>query len=359
LNSQLLISGKAKIDSPFSPFNIFYGSHRDRRLDLLMALHKGKNPGRLGHDNSQLSKDLDLLLQADLVKKKGHNFYPSFFMVLAEETQFIPGIAREIAQGFFSPIQDWFSEIRNRLNKLSLGEDHQWEDLDLIVIGYYLLTRNRRLITNSLKEIPANTPPERAGGQYYFQVIQTDYPEFLGKFRERGEQVGNYYCGLFGIQAGEKQRAFPPLGFFPLYKQLGVARGEKLAKEVLAAYREFYFSGVEPPEDIIPFLENLLLLDSEKKPQVPFLTRTDGEILESLGQELGKKIGLYFSGYSSSLLNAFYSLPASDYSSFSEFYDWFYHLMVDNCLEMLWEQGLISFPAGDSQPFISFLGASE
>ncbi len=354
MNSHLLLAGKTKIDSPFSPFNIFCENHRNRRLELLEALHRGKNPDRLECDRSQVSKDLELLMKADLVKKKGQTFYPSFFMVLAEETQFIPGIAREIAQGFFSPIQDWFSEIRNRLNHFSREKNQQGEALDLIVIGYYIMTRNRPVIDKSLGDIITTSPPERTGGQYFFQVIQTDYSEFLGRFRERGEQVGKYYSGLFGIQGGPEQRALPPLGFFPLYKQLGVARGKKLAREVLAAYRDFCSCGAKPPGDIIPFLENLLLLDSDKNPRVPFLTKTDEEFLDNLGQELGKKISLYFSGYSSSLLNTFYSLPASEYASFSEFYDWFYHLIVDNCLERLWEKGLLSFPDRGYQPFIIF-----
>ncbi len=354
MNYHLIISGETDLDSPMSPARIFGGIERTRRLDLLVELHKGTNPNILRSKNCSLRTDLELMEKAGLVQAQGSSYRPSFFLVLEEEMEFIPEIAREIARGLFCPIQDWFSEIRNCFQQLSISRFAGWDEMGFLLIGYYLLTRSRRKIDLAAGKILEGNPPVRSAGRYFFYLIQTEFTEMLGRFKDRGQGFGNYYCGIFGTIAAEKDGTCPPFGIFPLFKQLGPARGKRLALEVIEAYRDYFFSGQKPPKDIIPFLENLLLLDSQKNPLVPFIPASDEEQLAVLGSRLGTKIGTSLGQYSSSLQNAFYSFPASRYSTFQEFYNWFYYLLADKCLELLVEQGLIALPPKGYQPFLSF-----
>ncbi len=352
MNYHCIISGKPKINSPFSPFSIFKGVDRNRRLDLIVLLHKGEEPFKLKHDKKIISDDLKILETAGLIKKKGQSILPSFFVVLQEEMDQIQEIAGEVAKEFFVPIFDWFSEIRVLFKSLSISKKFRWEQLGFLVIGSFLLHQNPERIT-PLKKISSNPKPQnRKGGDYYFQLIQTRNPDLLGKYKERGEQLGKYFCGLFGSSKAEIDASSLPFGLFPLFRQMGPARGKALGIEAIEAYQDFYFSGEKPPEDIIPFLENLLLLDSQKNPQVPILTRKDNEQLSLMGKKVGKEIGRNFALYSSSLLNAFYSLPASKYSSFEDFYYWFHYLIADKCLELMLEKRLIFLPGLGYQPYI-------
>ncbi len=348
MKCQLVVSGNFNLHHPCNPFKVFAGSSRDRLIDLLLQLHHGSLAPDSG---SEKRKDLELLLQAELIKKQDGYLVPSFPVILNEEFRFLPDLAREIARGLFVPIRESFTEIQGTLQQLSPGPINSREALAFIVIGSFILDRGRWIIDRDLKNL-APPPPRRPGGDYFFQLIASARPEPGGRFRERGEPLGGYFCGVFGTQAAAKEARCLPFALFPLMKARGPRSGQKIGLELVQAYRNYYHGGAQPSEEICSRLKELLLLDSGKNPSIPFFRRREWALLEDLLQRVGPRIGSHFQQYYSSILNTFYCLPASGYASFAEFYDWFYYLIVEGCLDLLAEKGWLTVPASGYQPYI-------
>ena len=345
---QLVVSGSFNVHHPCNPFKVFAGSSRDRLIDLLLQLHHGSS---VPYSGPAREKDLELLLQAELIKKQEGQLFPSFPVILNEDLGYLPGLAREIARGLFVPIRELFPEIQATLEQLQPGPLSSREALAFIVIGSFILDRGRWIIDRELKSL-APPPSRRPGGDYFFQLIASGRPEPGGRFRERGETLGSYFCGVFGTQAAAKEGRCLPFALFPLMKAGGPRSGKKLGLELVQIYQDYYHGGAQPSEEICSRLEEFLLLDSGKNPSIPFFPRQEWTLLEDLLQRVGPRIGSHFRQYYSSILNTFYHLPASRYASFLEFFDWFYYLIVEGCLDLLAQKGYMTVPPTGYQPYI-------
>lgn len=353
---KLTVWGQCNFSHPHSPIQIFFSKEGKKRLKLIKELHRGKTPQNISKEcycsEEELQKDLDLLEKSSFIHKKNGTYLPSFFVVLKEELSLIEMTIEEIAHGLISPVEDWYSEIYNYYRQMSFHPLFSWEEVSLLFVGNFLYEMGREQISNKGEYQLLCPPPARSSGNFYLWALEGPALKHMGTYNNHTDRFNGYVVGTYGRDTNSQLRDALPDGGYQLMKKIGREKTLTLIEQSLLAYENLYYQGILPDEELVPVLENFLLMDRGKTPLVPLGEEKDCELIDKLRLNLGEKIGTAFDNYYSLLMETFLLFPGSNYSSFSEFYCWFYNLLISHSIEVLMEKNLITLPPRGYIPYI-------
>lgn len=354
MNLQIGLEGRSDPRDSRSPFQLLCNEDRKRRLELLKCLHQEKDwEKQLGivYEKRTLKEDMALLQEATLIQRIDDSFFPGFFIVLKDELQYIKTLAQKLAAGLIVPLQDWYSEIRSYAREFSFQEIFPWPDINFFLLGSFILDLGQMIISNQGEPF-FQRPPDRKSGHFYLWGIETDNSFHLGRYGHHFNVFGPFCIGNFGPKLPKNGSATLPDLLYPLIHTLGRDKALEMFLESIEAYENLFYYHRTPSAELLTFMEYLNLIDGNKKALVPIGNSHDCRIIEHMIHAIGSRVGQYFDCYQHTLEITFQSFRASDYARFSEFYSWFYHLLMDVVMEELIIRGLIHCPKTGSSPYI-------
>ncbi|NHJ41189.1 MAG: hypothetical protein FK731_14245, partial [Asgard group archaeon] len=162
----------------------------------LRALHDGFSIEEirimLEITEEELLEKVELLINANLLRKENDNYFPTFLIVNEEETEKTYNHSKEIGRIISDELKRHWKEIKSEYSKLSISQEYSIEDLSLTLIGSKLLdialleafVKDKTL----LKPAPKRPSPDRSDAQYYFYMIEGPV-EYHGKYGEDSKDL--------------------------------------------------------------------------------------------------------------------------------------------------------------------------
>jgi hypothetical protein len=291
----------------------------------LRALHDGYSLADI-QSMFQISEDdllekIDLLVEANLVKKEHGKYRPTFLIVGAEETKKTFSHAKKIGRIIADELINNLQEIASRFSRLRISEQYTLDELSLVLVCSKILdiallevlAKDRTL----LRPAPSRPSPKRPNAQYYFFMIDGP-PEHLGKYGENSTDLPwtNWTFVTFGQNIVKGQKNLPRENL------------EARCNEMLKKHK---------PKKLEALAEEL---------QIPILSREDSLAWRETAKSVAHKILLKIKEKEGELLQFYNSLKASKYaeSSVGEFMCWYIHVAYAWAIDFLVEEQVIHMP---------------
>lgn len=292
---------------------------------ILRALHDGYSLAEIQKlfyvSEEALLEKIDLLIDANLVKKQDRKFYPTFLIVDKAETEKTFHHSQRIGRIIADELAKSWEKLKREFSKLEISKKYAIDDLSLVLIGSKILdigllealAKDRTL----LRPAPKRPSPDRPNAQYYFFMIDGQ-TEQLGKYGENSQDLPwkNWTFVTFGQNTvkGKDNRPREKL--------------EERCNEVLKKQESW------KPEDLAEELN------------VPFLSREDSLAWRVTARKVSSQILLKIKEREKELSRFYNNLKASRYAnnSFGEFMCWYIHLAYAWAVDFLVEETTIFMP---------------
>jgi hypothetical protein len=291
----------------------------------LRALHDGYSIVEIQElfqvSEEELSERINLLVDANLVKKQDEKYYPTFLIVDEEETKKTFHHAEKTGRIIADELTNSLEELKKEFSKLEISKEYTIDDLSLVLIGSKILdigllevlAKDRTL----LRPAPKRPSPERPDAQYYIFMIDGQ-PEHLGKYGEESKDLPweNWTFVTFGQNIIRNKNNIPR------------EKLEERCNEVLEKKK------LEKPEELAEELN------------VPILSREDSLAWRKTAKKVANQILLKVKEKEKELLQFYNSLKVSRYAnSLGEFMCWYIHVAYAWAIDFLAEEKTIFIPA--------------
>ncbi|NHK30595.1 MAG: hypothetical protein FK730_04545 [Asgard group archaeon] len=271
-------------------------------------------------EEEQLEK-INLLIEANLLRKENENYFPTFLIVNEEETEKTYNHTREIGRIITNELKRNWKEIKDEYAKLSISQKYSIDDLSLTLVGSKLLdialleafVKDKTL----LKTAPKRPSPKRPDAQYYFYMIEGP-AEYHGQYGEDSKDLPwkNWSFITFGKNIIDGK-----------YNEPRGKLEEKCSK--LLEKKELL-----SPEELASLLD------------VPIISKDDSLKWRELCNKIAKRILLKVKEKKEMILTFYNTLHASKYThnSLGEFICWYIHLCYSWAIDFLVEEKIIKMP---------------
>lgn len=293
---------------------------------ILRALHDGYSTEEIQElfqiSEEELFKSINLLIDANLVRKENKKYHPTFLIVDEEETKKTFHHAEKIGRVIADELTNSLGELKNEFSKLETSREHVLDDLSLVLIGSKILDIG--LLEAMIKDrallgpAPKRPSPERPEAQYYFFMIDGK-PEHLGKYGENSKDLPweDWTFVTFG------QNRIEDKGNIPREKL------EERCDDLLEKRRP------EKPEDLAEELD------------VPILSREDSLAWRETAKKVANRIMLKVKEKEKEVLQFYESLKVNRYANntLGEFMCWYIHVAYAWAIDFLVEERTILMPS--------------
>jgi hypothetical protein len=295
------------------------------RLGLLRALYDGRTLSDLasvaGKPSDHLRRELDPMIEVQLLHKQGARYTPSFFIADAVETRKVVEHAQQLGQSLAGHLALHWSRLDAKYSELNASQSHSIRDVSFLLVGGQILDigllealkRDRTL----LKPAPARPSPDRPEARFYFYMIEGDRSD-LGRYGLNDTTLPwpHWYLLTFGQDwvSGTLNSERSTL--------------EETCQELIQT------KTTNNPEELAERL------------RIPIFTETDTTRWSDLVREYSEILLNTYLAEGSNLKRLYSTLRASSYAphGFSEFFCWYDHVAYAYAIDALEAQGLIAIP---------------
>lgn len=185
-------------------------------------------------------------------------------------------------------------------------------------------------------------------GMHYGELSEYGFASFGGEKERRRTSPPDSLIKLLMEIMGENDpsKAYKKFVELPVHERDVVMKklDDKVSKILREYERKYYESGYEIGEESAKYLKEWLYLDENLNPQAPVYTREDMNIIDSFINYMSTHIFNVIYKNLDEIQNTFKKLKASGYSSFAEFFSWFYHLAFTETIDYLIKERMLKQP---------------
>ncbi len=292
----------------------------------LRALHDGYSLAEI-QDLFQITKEelqekIDLLMDANLLRKENDNYYPTLLIADDKETLKTFNHSKIFGRIIADELTKNWEEIKSKFTELEISQNYSIKDLSLALVGSKILdigllealVKDRTLLTPA----PKRPSPKRPDAQYYFFMLDGEV-EYLGKYGEESRDLPweNWHFFTFGLNIVNVKYNEPR------------GRIEERCDELLKS------TEVKTPDELA------------SKLGIPILSREDSLMWKELTEKVANRLLLRIKEKEKELLEFYNNLKISKYTnnSLGEFICWYIHIAYSWSIDYLVEEEIISMPA--------------
>ncbi|MBK5112967.1 MAG: hypothetical protein KGD59_14770 [Candidatus Heimdallarchaeota archaeon] len=291
----------------------------------LRAIHDGYSLAEIQElfqiSEEDLFEKINLLMEANLLRKDNGNYYPTFLIADEKETLATYNHSKKFGRIIADELVNNWEEIKSKYKELEISKTHSINDLSLVLVGSKILdigllealVKDRTLLTPA----PKRPSPKRPDGQYYFFMIDGKV-EYLGKYGEDSKDLPweNWHFFTFGLNIINEKYNEPRGRIEERYDEL--RKNEEVKK----------------PEELA------------LKLGVPILSREDSLVWKEFTQKVANRLLLRIKEKEKDLLEFYNNLKISRYTSNSlgEFMCWYIHIAYSWAIDFLVEEKIIYMP---------------
>jgi len=291
----------------------------------LRALHDGYSVAEIQElfqvSEEELQEKLDLLMDANLLRKENDNYYPTFLIADEKETLETYNHSKIFGRIIADELTKNWEEIRSEYSKLVISQTYSLKDLSLELVGSKILDIGilEALVKDKtlLKAAPKRPSPKRPDAQYYFFMLDGKV-EYLGKYGEDSKDLPwkNWHFFTFGLNIVNEKYNEPR------------GRIEERCDELRKS------AEVKGPDELASILG------------VPILSREDSLAWKEITKNVANNIFLKIKEKEKEILQFYDSLKVSKYAnnSLGEFVCWYIHIAYSWAIDFLVEEEILSMP---------------
>ena len=329
------IYSKSKIYLSMAGSGNPWGYFKQSSKFTLRALHDGYTlieiEELLQTSEEELMEKIDLLMKANLVRKENEKYYPTFLIVNESEAEKTYEHAKIFGKIIADELEKNWEELMDDFASLKASQKYSIKELSLILIGSKLLDIGllEALVKDGtlLITAPTRPSPDRPDAKYYFYMVEGK-TEYLGKYGENETDLPweNWTFVTFGQNIVNNEQNKPR---------------EKLEEKCSEILKE---QQIKRPEDLAVDLD------------IPILSKEDSIAWKETTKKITKRILLKIKERKEELLQYYYSLLTSQYTSntLGEFVCWYIHIVYAWAIDFLIEERKIHMPKDKFESLIIF-----
>jgi len=291
----------------------------------LRALHDGYSLAEIQKlfqvSKEELLEKINLLMDANLLRKENQKYYPTFLIVNEEETKKTYNHAKEIGRIIADELVKNWEKIKEDFAKLNISRKYSIKDLSLVLVGSKILDIGllEALVKDRTLLMPAPNRPSLKipDAKYYFYMIDGK-TEHLGKYGEDETDLKweNWTFVTFGQNIVNDKHNEPR-------EKLEEKCSEILKHQLL-----------EKPEDLA------------LKLNVPILSQEDSLAWKETTKKIANCLLLKLKEKEDELLQFYSNLKVSSYTNnnLGEFICWYIHIAYAWAINFLVEEKIIYMP---------------
>jgi hypothetical protein len=283
---------------------------------VLMALHEKKSlpemERELGLKRAQLQKELDAMVGASLVTRKGDEYSPGFFCSNLDETLRIYDFSKKMGTKTADYVLSRWREIEDTYAGLEISRDHPFDEMSMLLVGSKILDVGvlQELVQDGtlLKPAPRRPGSRTPDGMYYFWMAEG-----------QRQHLGVY--GQDDTDLPDRNWHFVTFGANSIDNRPNQARNA-FEKEVVSAIKGNH--EISPAELAGQF-------------SLPLLGREDSLKWRSFSEDMSRQILVFLKERKGEVDRFFNTVASSRYSrdTYGDFYCWFYHLVYSHAIDHL------------------------
>jgi len=162
----------------------------------LRALHDGYTLREIQEllqiSEEELMEKINLLIDANLLRKENENYYPTFLIVNRIEAKKTYEHAKKFGRIIADELNENWKELMDDYPNLEASKKYTTEKLSLVLIGSKLLDIGllEALVKDGtlLLTAPTRPSPDRPDAKYYF-YMKDGKTEYLGKYGENEKDL--------------------------------------------------------------------------------------------------------------------------------------------------------------------------
>ena len=322
---------------------------RPLRLKVVLCLYEGLNIDdmveRLALPESQIREAIDELENISLVKRENEKYRPDFLIITKEELQQIITKVDTSALAIAQLIENNWAQVKRIYDQLSFADIFPLERTGFHLIGSLLLESGMinlffkdRTLMSPYPHRPRKNDPEASSRRRFYCVL-------LG-----GRE---YFKRLYGLNAlghidkpriityGQYAGNLPRSSFVRNLRRLIELSGgrDQFVTDFLPEYHKKLNND--------KYVSSISSIDSLLKDfpyRIPVYNHADMIKVNQLRSDLGTEILDYFKDNGKDIESIFRSLKGNAFSSFSEFFYFYYHFIFAQTTNILTGRGLFSLP---------------
>ena len=279
-----------------------------------------------------LAAELHRLEAVGLIKARGDQYLPDFFVANREEAELGHAHARLTGEFLAEEVAKRWSELEGVYDEFTLGEEHPFHDMAFVLVGGRILDMGvlGALVDEGSLLAPAPTRPSPGwpDGRYYFWGVEAGH-EYMGRYGENSSNIGDtkWTFLTFGSNFVNGRLNSPRNDLEDRFEALLEAEPQAAPAQLAEALA-------------IPFLSHH---ESEAWMRTSGLLSAD---LVSRLLEEGPDIPAFFQ-----------SLRTGSYAADRrpEFMVWYYHMAYAWAIDALVERGLMALPVDEYLPLLLYL----